>query len=271
MNQSNTLKIIGVIQARMGSQRLPGKVLLPMGGKTAIQLIAERLRSVALLDDVVLATADTPENDELAAHGEDCGLLVVRGDEADLIARMQRVVSVTGADALLVVTADCPLADPKIVTDLLSAYVAEPTAYEYYTNAYPLTFPDGLDLNLIPTQTLAALDRDVSDPFYREWFISYLREHPELFRILNLTSGIDFPSDLRLTVDYEEDLHLISTLLEQLKDQGSLVSFHQVYQYTEKHPEVKQLNANRIDLVMERGIKGGAYHELVKQHHGTQN
>jgi spore coat polysaccharide biosynthesis protein SpsF (cytidylyltransferase family) len=114
------------------------------------------------------------------------------------------------------------------------------------------------------------LDRDISDPFYREWFISYLREHPELFQIYNLKSGIDFPSDLRLTVDYPEDLNLISTLLEHLKDYGPLVSFEKIYQYTAQNPEVKRLNANRIDLVIERGIKGGAYHELVKQHNETK-
>lgn len=264
-------KIVGVIQSRMGSERLPGKALLTMHGKTAIELICLRMQSVALIGEVVLATADTAENDPLALHAKGLGLRVVRGSETDLIERMKQVVSETGADALLVITADCPVVDPMMMTELLKVYAQSPDAYAYYTNAFPLTYPDGLDLNLIPTSTLMKVDKDITDVFYREWFISYLREHPELFAIYNLTSGIDFPSNLRLTVDYKEDLDLISALLESLKEKGPLVSFQEIFEYTQAYPEIKKLNANRIDLVIERGIKGGAYHKLVKKHHGIQD
>jgi len=142
--------VIAAIQARMGSARLPGKVMRTIGGRTMIECIAKRLAACKEVDQVILATSKSPENDGLQEHAASLGLPCFRGSEADLIERHGGVLEKFNGDALIRITADCPLVDPLLVDAMVRVYRNDPSGVDLVTNIFPRTFPKGLDIEILP-------------------------------------------------------------------------------------------------------------------------
>lgn len=258
------LRIIGAIQARMGSSRLPGKALLPIRGRSAIEWIAERLRNCRELEGIVVSTSVEPENDAIADHAARMRVGCVRGSESDLVRRMALTAAVTCADALVRITADCPLVDPQLVDDVVLTWRRSRGDLEYVCNVFPPTFPDGLDVELLSRDVLERLDREVADPFFRESLTAYIREHSATFRWENLRCDEDL-SRHRWTLDYREDLEFIEAVLQELRPDGSGFAMRDVLTLLERRPEISEKNRHRVDNVVIRGIRGAAYHAARPQ------
>lgn len=254
--------IIAAIQARMGSTRLPKKALRKIRGKTMIEIIYKRLSACAKIDRIVLTTSISKENDILAEHAKKIHLPCYRGSEEDLISRYLGTFETFGASAIVRITADCPLVDPALVDKMVSIYQKEGGTFDFFTNGSPPTFPDGLDIDILPLPLVKRLNKEVRTPLYREWLTVYICEHPKEFRIYNMTNKKDL-SPVRLTVDYKEDLQLVRKIFAALGKNGRVFSLDQIMDYLDKRPQLLEINKKWVDAVIIRNIRSAAYHSLA--------
>lgn len=194
---------IAVVQARMGSSRLPGKVMSMIGGQPMIGLLLQRLRSAKRVDDVVLATSTAPENDPLVEYVAGMGCRVHRGSERDVLARV--IDAAAGAISLVRITGDCPLTDPDVVDQVCEAFDAD--SVDYASNVDPPSFPDGLDVEVVSIDALKRVAASAYEERFREHVTLAIREFPG-FRRANVRCGEDL-SALRWTVDEPADLEIV--------------------------------------------------------------
>src|SRR6266404_7263546 len=148
------VKIVAVIQVRMGSTRLPGKVLADVVGQPMLWHIVDRLRFAKLIDEVVLATSTETKDAPIRAFAAEQGIPCFAGSELDLVDRLYRTALQFGADAIVRITGDCPLTDPEIVDEVVGTYLTQARTIDYVSNVLPRTYPDGLDTEIYPTKTL---------------------------------------------------------------------------------------------------------------------
>ncbi len=254
-------KVVAIIQARMGSTRLPGKALLTVSGRTLIEWIHYRLSFCKEIDQVVFSTSSGVDCDPLAALAEKIGLPVFRGSEVDLVSRIYETAKQFNADAIVRITGDCPLVDPAIVDKLVQTY-RQAEEVEYVCNVLPPTFPDGLDVEVMSFAVLERLNREVTDPLYREWITTTIMENPDKFAIVNVANEQDDQSDFRLTVDYQEDLDLVAKIFEALHRDGEVFTWPDILKLYQTHPELPAINEKWIDTTMVQGIRSKAWSEL---------
>lgn len=257
------LKIVAVIQARMGSTRLPQKVLKKILGKTLIELIYHRLTFCREIDQIVLSTSTKKENDILVKHAKSIGLRYYRGSEKDLISRLLGTAKKFRANAIVRITADCPLVDPGIVDRMVKIYREKTKRVDLVTNIFPPTFPDGLDIEILPFFTLKRLNDKVRNPLGREWLTYYIMENPKKFRIYNFKNPVNL-SSMRLTIDYPEDLVFVSKVFKALDKKSKIFTMIDILSFLKKNPQLLKINTKRVDNFIKRGFCSGAYHALKK-------
>jgi len=198
-------KVIAIVQARMGSTRLPGKVMRPMGGVPMIERLLARLARARRVDGIWLATSEAPADDALAEHVRKLGYEVFRGSESDVLARFQGAAAAAGAGTVIRITGDCPLVDPGLVDAAVEDYARG--GAEYLSNVAPPSFPDGLDLEIFSARALATAAREARAPAEREHVTPYLRESGR-FTTRNRAHAEDL-SGLRWTVDEPADFEVV--------------------------------------------------------------
>ena len=257
-------KVVAVIQVRMGSTRLLQKVLLDISGKTAIEWIKYRLSFCKEIDKVVVSTSDSAENDPIEEITKDLDLEFYRGSEHDLVDRMYQTAKKFSADAIVRVTADCPLVDPSIVDGLVKKYRENPNDVDHVTNIFPPTYPDGMDVEVMPFRILEKLNQEVKDKLYREWLTITIMENPDNFDIINVPLDKNL-SYLRLTVDYQEDLDLVTKIFEKIHKEGKVFGLNDILDLLRKEPELIEINKNRVDQGILNSIRSAEFHNLKKQ------
>ncbi|HEX5379979.1 MAG TPA: glycosyltransferase family protein [Phenylobacterium sp.] len=200
--------ILGVIQARMSSSRLPGKVLAPVLDMPMIGRQVERLRRSRRLDDLVLATSVEPSDSPLADYCASIGLRVIRGPLADVLARFALALDAfPQARTLVRLTADCPLTDWRVLDAVVDRH--RDRGADYTANTLPVrTFPHGLDVEVAKVEAFRAAVAEAADPYEREHVMPFLYRNPQRFRIEGLTREPSL-AHLRWTVDYPEDLEFV--------------------------------------------------------------
>ncbi len=194
----------------MSSSRLPGKVLMPIGGSTALESVVERLTGCAELDEVAVATSERDDDDRVAAVAEAMGAKVVRGSLEDVLARYELAASILEPDAVVRITADCPLVAPELVDRLVRLW--RRSGADYVANSVePRTFPKGLDAEVVSRDALAVAASRAEDPYEREHVTPYIRRRPDAFATRGLWMT---PSagDVRITLDTEDDYARLTTL-----------------------------------------------------------
>jgi glutamate-1-semialdehyde 2,1-aminomutase len=195
MPQNKKLKVIAIIQARMGSARLPEKVLADVCGKPMLWHLMRRAEAAKLVDETIIATADNEQNKPIVDFAKKYGFSCYAGSEADLLDRFYQPCKKQGAELVVRLTADCPLVDPEIIDKTISDFMACGLDYLYSISAYKL--PAGLDVEVFTMKTLEALWREVRGDFEREWFTTVLRD-PARWRSGDMDHGINY-SDARWT------------------------------------------------------------------------
>jgi spore coat polysaccharide biosynthesis protein SpsF len=200
-----------VVQARMSSRRLPGKVLLPLAGQPAIVRMMERVRRAALAQRALVATSTDPSDDPLAEvcarHGIEC----FRGALDDVLGRYAAAVPAQ-FDAVVRLTGDCPLADPALIDRHIALFARERSRADYVSNAVVRTFPDGLDVEVVSRAMLLRAAREATDPYDREHVLPWVQRNG---RCLALTQETDH-SALRWTLDTEADYRAIASVYDEL-------------------------------------------------------
>jgi len=227
------MKIVAIVQARMGSSRLPGKVLKPIVNKPMIELLLTRLSQSRELDEIVVATSEHPQNDELQSIVEFLGYRCTRGSEKDVLNRFYEAAKTTGADVIVRITGDCPLVDPSLVDRCIQCY--KDLEVDYFSNVNPSSYPDGMDIEVT---SFASIERANN-----EAVLVYDREHVTPY-ILNsdsfLKSSIQHSenlSNLRWTVDEQEDLTVVTKVFEHFSP-NIFFNWHQVLELQKKKPEL---------------------------------
>ena len=229
--------ITAVVQARMGSSRLPGKVMAPLAGVPLIEVLLERLSRSSRLSSIVLATSEDPRNEPLAAHVDGLGYRVFRGSEHDVLSRFYLAAAPSMPDVVVRVTGDCPLVDAALVDLVIDAYLAGHV--DYATNTSPPTFPDGLDVEVMSFAALTAANRDAAAPFEREHVTPYIRASGR-FRTVNVR-GVEDLSSLRWTVDEPDDLAVVSAVFAHFAPSRTF-SWQEALGWFAAHPEVADRN-----------------------------
>ncbi len=239
------MKIIGIIQARMNSERLAGKVMLDIMGKPMIWHMYNRLKNSKLLSNVVISTGESVNNLSICEYAQNENIPYFSGSELDLIDRLYQTAIKFNATAIVRVTADCPLVDPQIIDQLISEFIKKHDDYDIITNCNTRTFPHGLDVEIYSINILKKLWQEIKEPQLREWFPLYIEKNLTKFRILNIKNSID-ESSLRWTVDYPEDFEFIKKIYENLYNENTIFGMNDVLNLLKIKPNLSQINSKYV-------------------------
>ncbi|MCF6507969.1 spore coat protein [Blastococcus sp. MG754426] len=243
------MRVAAVVQARMGSTRLPGKVLRPLGGRPVLSWVLRAARESGCLDRVVVATSTLPEDDAVAGAARAEGAEVVRGDADDVLARYLLALEQHPADAVLRLTSDCPLLDPDLLRAVVALWRAAPASCDYVATTLERTLPRGLDAELVTAGALLRAGRE-AEGYHRAHVTSYVWSHPELFRLSGLVVR-PAAADLRLTLDTPEDAALLDAVVAAIGDRAP--SWRELVELMRSRPELASLNATVVQKALEEG------------------
>jgi len=236
------LKTVGLIQARMNSKRLPGKVLLPLLGKPVLWHMYKRLKQSKLLDEVVVSTGPENLNKKICDYLSSENIPFFSGSEIDLIDRIYQTALHFNASIIVRVTADCPFIDPNLVDKILTEYFKTSNQYDLASNSYVHTFPHGLDIDVYPIETIQRLHNVIKEPEFREWFPTYVEKHQKEFKILNITNEKNL-SKLRLTIDYPEDYEFTKLVYRELYTDDHVFTIDEILELLSKKPDLIKINS----------------------------
>jgi spore coat polysaccharide biosynthesis protein SpsF len=240
-----------IIQARLGSTRLPGKVLRPILDKPMLAHIVERVRSAPGVGRVVVATSDKPPDVAIVETCARLGIACFTGSELDVLDRFYKAAKSVGGDPLVRITADCPLADPELIGRVVAAqrtgnadYVSVATG----AGAAKLEhgrFPDGLDAECFSFAVLDRAWREAKEQLDREHVTPYIWRNTTIFRCRQIMSEVDY-SHLRWTVDNETDFALVTAIYEALSAPGRTFGMQDILTLLKSRPDLAQMNASFI-------------------------
>lgn len=233
-----------IVQARMGSSRLPGKVMLAGAGKPMLGHLIERLQRVKQLDCLIVATSERNADDVIEEYSRSVNVHVFRGSECDVLDRYYRAAKHFGLETIVRVTSDCPLIDPALIDDQLRFFTSQKQNFDLVTNRHPLTYPDGLDFDIMSIQALADVWTHATEPSHREHTVPYFWETG--MRVHNFEDPQKLFTKHRWTLDYPEDYELIRTILTSLLPESPAFSTQDILLYLEKNPHLPLLNAKYI-------------------------
>lgn len=245
-----------IIQARMGSSRLPNKIMIPLAGKPIIQHVIERCRK-SKADEIIVATSTNKENDIIEDFCEKINCLCFRGSEDDVLDRYFKVALENRADTIIRVTSDCPLIDSKIIDKLIDEFNSN--NYDYLSNVLTRTFPRGLDVEIFSFNTLKKTHELAKRKEDREHVTSFIYANPNIFKIKGIEAqGFLRRPNLRLTIDTNEDLKVLSSIFTNFSDKSD-VQISDIINYLDKNPEIRDLNRqseiNQVKNNEEEGIE----------------
>ncbi|NQU32517.1 MAG: glycosyltransferase family protein [Bacteroidetes bacterium] len=235
-------KIIVFIQARIGSTRFPAKVLKKVLGKELLLHMYDRVRQAKTVDDVVIITSVNPENDLIVELCKKNSIKYYRGSEEDLLDRHYQAAKKFGADFIVKIPSDSPMADPAIIDKVLSLWITDNDKFDYVSNYHPPTFPDGLDVEGCSFSILKIAWIEAKKPFEREHTFPFIWDNIKRFRIGNIENphGNMFMTH-RWTLDYEEDYKFMKRVFEELKDKPDF-SMEDILNLLNKNPEIELIN-----------------------------
>jgi len=239
---SKTSNIIAIIQARMGSSRLPGKVLAEIQGKAMIAWVVERARMAKLLDAVVVATTVDTHDDAVAGLCETRGYPYVRGRAADVLYRYMKAAEMHRADIVVRLTGDCPLIDPGIIDTTIRAFLDSDPPAIYASNRIVRTFPIGLDVEVMTLDALKMANQEAREPYHREHVTPYFYEDTGRFPIVSVKADNDY-GHYRWTVDTTEDLRFVREIFSRVKDVNTF-TWKEVLAILKAEPELVDINRN---------------------------
>lgn len=232
------MKTVVIIQARLGSSRLPGKVLLDLAGEPMLAHAVARCRRARAIDEVVVATPAGPANQPLADLCASRGWPLFQGSEDDVLDRYHGAAVAAGADTVVRVTSDCPLIEPEVIDLIVEAFREKGVDYASNTIG-PRTFPRGLDVEVMSFHALERAWREDANPAWREHVTPFIYRNPNQFTLHAVVNEIDL-SHLRWTVDTPEDMALIQRIYSHFGH--NRFSWREVLRLCEQHPEWLAIN-----------------------------
>lgn len=231
-----------IIQARMTSSRLPGKVLRTIdneSGKTVIDSVVERVKMAKGVDEIIIATTVNSDDDVLEDKAASYDVGCFRGSESDVLSRYYLAAKEAGLDEVIRITSDCPFLDPEIIGSLIDLHKSG--GKDYSSNCVRRTYPHGLDCEIVRFDVLEKIFNEQTDKFYREHVTSYITSHYDDFNVGSLESEED-NSGIRITVDTMNDYILTCVLNDLLKGCDDPYSYRTVVELFRTHPYLADIN-----------------------------
>lgn len=239
------MRALVVMQARVGSTRLPGKVLLPLAGAPMLERQIERVLSSRASFELVVATTWLPEDRPIVELCQRLAVDCFAGHPTDLLDRHYQAARAAAARVVVKIPGDCPLIDPAVIDRVLGVFDQQPGAFDYVSNLHPPSWPDGNDVEVMTLDALRAAWCEARRPHEREHTTPFLWDQPQRFRIGNVRweSGLDLSMSHRLTVDYPEDYALAAALYQRLyRPGGAPFGLEEVLHLLAQRPDLLALN-----------------------------
>lgn len=235
--------VVVIVQARMSSERLPGKVMKPVMDKPLLGYLLDQLAQVKLADRIVVATSTSADDQPIVDYCQQRGVDCYRGDLHDVLGRYAGAADAFQARTIVRICADCPLIDPSIVDRVISAYQTQERILDYVSDTQHRTFPRGQDVEVFSRAALDTIAKIAKLPEEREHVTPYIYRHPELFRMGDVVESTDLSSH-RWVVDTAADFELVSRILTELEETHTASSMQAILSILQKHPDWVALNAN---------------------------
>lgn len=237
------MKICATIQGRMGSSRLPGKVLMPILGKPMLALQVERIQQSRLIDEVIVATSTERRDDPIERLAREMGIGCFRGSEEDILSRLSGAFRAFQVELHVEFMGDSPMPDPLLIDTVIGYYLKHAHRYDYVTNGLKTTYPPGAEVTVYPASVLLDVDSRVKDPLLREVGTWNIPQHPEWYRLCNLEAPawLRHP-DLYLEVDTREDFEVISAVYEHFYPHNPGFGLGAMIDFLLSHPELAERN-----------------------------
>ena len=235
-------KISCIVQARVNSKRLPGKILMPVFGKSLLQHLLERLKRLKTIDDLIVATTKHKLDDETAKIAKLINVKIYRGDEHNVLKRYYDCAKINKSSIIIRVTADCPLIDIKYINELLKIFLKND--YDYLSNLDLNYLPDGFHCEIFNFRSLEKAQKLAKSKFDREHVTSFLWSNPKIFSIHHYCGKKlkNHSKDIRLTLDYHEDYILIKEVFEKLYKKNKFFSLVEITAFLEKNKSFLKIN-----------------------------
>ncbi|WP_173918951.1 cytidylyltransferase domain-containing protein [Halobacillus sp. Marseille-Q1614] len=239
------MKVVAIIQARMGSSRLPGKVLKTVLNKPLLEHQIERIREAKLIDEIVIATTFLKQDDPIVSLCEKLNVPYYRGSEIDVLERYHEAALSVKAQAIIRITSDCPIIDPLQIDKVVQVYLSvnDISPLRYVSNTLQRTYPRGMDTEVFSFSSLREAHIHAHTLKEREHVTPYMTSRPTTFSLTNVPYKND-ESHHRWTVDTPEDLLLIKKIIEHLYPQSPLFTMERVLDLLNRHPQWMKINAH---------------------------
>ena len=241
------MKTFAIIQARMGSTRLPGKILLNIAPEvTVLDCMLDRVKHCTEIDTTIIATTENPKDKVLVDYLEKNKILQYVGSENDVLDRYYQAALAHGAksgDVIVRMTSDCPLVDP-IVADTTIRFFKDGDFDYASNNLEPYTYADGMDTEVFSFDALERAWKEATSPAHREHVTFYMWKNPDVFKIGQYINPKANQAGYRLTLDYQEDLDLLKNIYAELHTKNPLFTMEEILGYLDAHPEIKAINAD---------------------------
>ena len=236
--------VVAIVQARMGSSRLPGKVLKGILGKPILWHLINRLKRSKTIDKIVIATTVKEKDKPILKLADEMGIDSFAGSEEDVLDRYYQAAKKYNANTIVRITADCPLIDPELVDSIIGYYLENKDKLDYVNNGP--SYPDGiLETEVFSFTALEKAWREARLASEREHVTAYIWKNPELFRIDTVEYERDL-SHMRLCVDDEKDFQLVSEVFKNLYKEGELFHLKDILNFLSENPELLELNKRTI-------------------------
>jgi spore coat polysaccharide biosynthesis protein SpsF len=232
------MRIVAIIQAHMGSTRLPGKVLLDLGGRTMLARVIRRAQRSKLIDEVTVACSTESSDDAIVAECAKLGVRVHRGSDSDVLDRYHGATVAFQPEAIVRITSDCPLIEPEVSDKVIARFIE--SGADYASNTIDRSYPRGLDTEVCKRVCLDRAWSEATEPYQRVHVTPYLYQNPELFKIVQVRGETDL-NELRWTVDTPEDYEFISRIFAHFDGQDDF-TWHDVLAMLKLNPGLDEIN-----------------------------
>ncbi len=241
------MKILAIIQARMGSTRLPGKVMLKLQDKTVLEHVIIRLKQAKLIDEIIVATTTNSSDDPIIEEMNRLNIKTFRGSEENVLSRYYYAAKENEADVIIRITSDCPLIDPKVIDEMINEYkeLIQSDSVDYLSNTIERTYPRGLDAEIMSFKVLEETFLNAKEDFEKEHVTPYIYQNPDKFKRVDFLNDIDY-SEHRWTLDTPEDLELITQIYNEIYKGEHNFYLKDIIKLFNEKPELIEINKEII-------------------------
>jgi spore coat polysaccharide biosynthesis protein SpsF len=239
----STKRVVAIVQARMGSTRLSGKVMKEVLGRPLLWYLVERLRAAKLLDDIVIATTELESDGLIVDFCEKFNIKFFRGSENDVLSRYAGAAKIFDVDCVVRICSDSPLIDPELIDELINEFLLSSPPCDYLSNTLDQTYPLGMNVEVFASEVLFEADSKAVLAYEREHVTPYIYCGSNKFSICKKHYSSDF-SKVRLTVDVQEDFDLVKAILECLYPQKNNFNLKDILEFYQRAPEVFRKNSH---------------------------